>query len=125
MEGRNLCHEAGCPDLCCRSPIRVVLTQESFSDLPPKAKKVGYWDIKELTIPGLYFTEWYDGPEKKLILRIIFPRRYCPDHTSNGCALYPQPRWPWCRTTPFNGQECDKFRNEYPLLRKQPEPYYI
>lgn len=114
MSERNLCHEAGCPDLCCINKWSRFSPQE-IKDLFPNAiqqawdEEVGWLDegVHVLGDKGL------DGNQ------LVFIKGRCPNNI-NGCAVTYKPEI--CRSHPFAGEKCNDFRRKERLLDIQTIP---
>ena len=104
MSERNLCHETGCPDLCCEDKWNRFSLQE-VRDVFPDAIHLP-WDheVDELD-KGVYVL----GEKGKDGKYRVFIRGRCPSNT-DGCSASPKPEF--CQGHTFAGSECNEFRKE-------------
>jgi len=120
----NRCHEAGCPDLCCRSPIRVFIPKDDLDKLPAGARQVSYAEIEDIILPGTYYTSM--GKRNLWYVKIIFNREYCDYHIDDGCLKHEDDdRWIWCINNKFGDEYCNGFRKKYGLPEKTILPNHL
>jgi hypothetical protein len=100
MPERNLCHESGCPDLCCRD-MTFVVSRESGQRTFPGAERVSFSDDLGAQPDGPYIVARY--PEAD----VIRLKGACPSNNASGCS---GPKMPACRNFPIGSKDCNKIR---------------
>jgi hypothetical protein len=107
MRERNLCHESGCPDLCCNNTFSR-FTPEELEENFPKAKLYP-WNMEiECVDEGIAIL----GPVGKDGRHLVFIKGRCPQNIK-GCSADKKPFW--CRTHTFAGERCNEFRKNIGL----------
>jgi len=104
---RNLCHETGCPDLCCTDKFSRFSPQE-IADIFPEAVRLPWDEEVKWLFKGVYVL----GGEGKDKRHLVFIRGRCPNNTE-GCKAPYKPRM--CQTHGFAGAVCNSFRKDEKL----------
>ena len=120
MKERNLCHESGCPDLCCINSFSKFTEQELEQSFPVTSDGSIY-DKFNYADEGVYVLEkTSDGRF------LVFTRGRCPNNV-DGCIADPKPES--CKGSPFAGKRCNEFRKKEGLpqisLNSQEEIVYL
>ena len=121
MKERNLCHESGCPDLCCINKWNRFSPQE-LKDIFPDAIRLEWGEKVDWLDVGVYVLgdKGRDGRHR------VFTKGRCPNNV-DGCIADPKPEF--CKGQPFAGERCNKFRKKGGLpqisLDSQEEIVYL
>ena len=108
MRERNLCHESGCPDLCCINS-HSKFTKEELEQSFPVTSEGSIYDNTNYLDEGVYvLKETGDG---KIL---VFTKGRCPNN-ADGCIASPKPEF--CKGHEFAGERCNEFRKEEGLLQ--------
>jgi hypothetical protein len=103
MRERNLCHESGCPDLCCVNSFSK-FTKEELEQSFPVTSDGSIYDNTNYLDEGVYvLKETGDG---KIL---VFTKGRCPNN-ADGCIASPKPEF--CKGHEFAGERCNEFRKE-------------
>jgi hypothetical protein len=109
MKERNLCHEAGCPDLCCVNK-GLAVTKEELERVFPDAFYVPYDFDLRYVCRDVYVL---GGADKNGNYHVFIAGR-CP-HNTDGCSAPMKPRT--CKIHNFAGEDCNDFRREAGLRK--------
>lgn len=107
MKERNLCHESGCPDLCCSDTFSR-FTPEEIGINFPEAKSYPWNMEMECVDEGVAVL----GPVGKDGRHLVFIKGKCPNNI-NGCSAEKKPFW--CKSHKFAGKKCNEFRQSIGL----------
>jgi len=102
-----LCHETGCPDLCCADKWARFSPQE-IADVFPKAIYLP-WNEEVKWLPGGVYILGEEGGDGR---RRVFIKGHCPNNI-DGCNAPYKPRI--CQTHRFAGAVCNSIRKDKKL----------
>lgn len=106
--GRNRCHEAGCPDLCCQTNW-LIMDKNTLLKYFSDAVEVGPMEL-ETNYPAsnVRFIPWHEGGV------LAHTKGGCTKNGANGCR---DEKPPFCKKFKFGGEECNEFRSDHGLYQ--------
>jgi hypothetical protein len=110
-ESVNLCHQVGCPDICCHDMWLNRVDHREREQVFPNAKKVEFNSPVEGFPFGVYVLDQLEGTERELVY-ISGP---CQHLVKDGCD---GTRTTLCSNFIFDGDNCKRLRKKYGLSMK-------